>query len=79
MDEVEAVKVFNKTLLTNCQKSGRRNENGKTIIEYSIRTTQPSDQEWAWQQDPFQSDIPPPSMEYCEVLFFLLTHFFQLS
>ncbi|MGA8483876.1 MAG: hypothetical protein WB706_05695, partial [Nitrososphaeraceae archaeon] len=56
--EVEAVKVFNKSLFTNCQKSGRRNENGKTIIEYSIRTTQPSDQEWAWQQDPFQSDSP---------------------
>ena len=35
MDEVEAVKVFNKTSLKNCQKSGRRNENGKTIIEYS--------------------------------------------
>jgi len=35
LDEVEAVKVFNKTSLKNCQKSGRRSENGKTIIEYS--------------------------------------------
>ncbi|MGB8172844.1 MAG: hypothetical protein WCF01_09470, partial [Nitrososphaeraceae archaeon] len=44
----------------------------------ALRRTQPSDQESAWQQVPFQSVSPPPSMEYCEVLFFLLTHFFHL-